>query len=52
MTLSSGTTAADFEAQRTEGPISFHDWIGDAWAVLFSHPKEKPYNRFVPRPVG
>src|SRR5581483_7798793 len=40
MTLQLGDTAPDFEAQTTEGTISFHDWIGDSWAVLFSHPKD------------
>jgi thioredoxin-dependent peroxiredoxin len=40
MTLQIGDTAPDFEAQSTEGTIRFHDWIGDSWAVLFSHPKD------------
>ena len=40
MALQLNDTAPDFEAQTTEGPISFHDWIGDSWAVLFSHPKD------------
>ena len=39
MTLQIDDTAPDFEATTTEGRIRFHDWVGDSWAVLFSHPK-------------
>ncbi len=40
MVLQLGDTAPDFEAETTEGPISFHDWVGDSWAVVFSHPRD------------
>jgi alkyl hydroperoxide reductase subunit AhpC len=40
MTLQIGETAPDFEAETSEGTVRFHDWIGDSWAVLFSHPKD------------
>ena len=40
MTLKIGDTAPDFSADTTEGRIDFHDWIGDGWCVLFSHPKD------------
>jgi thioredoxin-dependent peroxiredoxin len=40
MTLAINDTAPDFEAETTEGKIRFHDWIGDKWVVLFSHPKD------------
>jgi alkyl hydroperoxide reductase subunit AhpC len=40
MALHIGDEAPDFTAETTEGPVRFHDWIGDGWAVLFSHPKD------------
>jgi alkyl hydroperoxide reductase subunit AhpC len=40
MALQLGNEAPDFEAETTEGRISFHEWLGDSWGVLFSHPKD------------
>jgi alkyl hydroperoxide reductase subunit AhpC len=40
MALAIGDTAPDFEAETTEGKIKFHQWLGDSWGVLFSHPKD------------
>ena len=40
MALQIGDTAPDFEAETTGGRIRFHDWLGNSWGVLFSHPKD------------
>ena len=40
MTLKINSVAPDFKAKTSEGDISFHEWLGDSWGVLFSHPKD------------
>ena len=40
MSLRLGDTAPDFQAESSQGPISFHEWLGDRWGILFSHPRD------------
>lgn len=44
MTLQLGEIAPDFTVESTEGTVSFHEWLGDSWAVLFSHPADYTSN--------
>ena len=40
MAIHLGDTAPDFTAETTQGTVNFHEWLGDSWGVLFSHPKD------------
>ena len=55
MSLRINDQAPNFQVETTQGAIDFHDWIGDSWAVLFSHPKQSNFHpdweRFSPRKI-